>query len=396
MRTRSWAQGSFESLLNTRALNLKSTSDHFTPRMKAERGKLYVGVDIGKDRLDFAAAPLRFSATNDLKGWTGALAKISRLNRRVVFVCEPIGHYGGAFISHLYAKRRVVCVVPGFRVRSFARAKGRIAKTDTLDADVLADYGRTFRPKPSSKPAPKALMLRALMRCHFQLTRTGAEQQRFATCSAHPMVKSEIAALIVEIRRRCRTVQKEAQRMITADPMLKRKADRFCKVVGVGKGTARVVLSELPEIGTLNRKQVAALAGLAPFNKDSGKSRGPREIRGGRGRLRIALYMAAISAARLNPVLSRVFARLRAKGKLYKVALVAVMRKLLIHLNSIARAVNAEFEAGPNKTALLENRIEVPVATTRRRVKKTESGVRKLSGKSPPLRVRGAIARIAV
>lgn len=151
-----------------------------------------------------------------------------------------------------------------------------------------------------------------------------------------------MAEILKPMRAQCKVLDRLSQQAIEKDASLRKKFESFYGVVGVGKYTAKALIAELPELGSLNRREVASLAGLAPFNKDSGSCSAPRHIKAGRGRVRIALFMAAGTAARINPVLAPVYKRLRARGKKHRVALVAVMRKLLIHLNSLAAEVEAQ------------------------------------------------------
>jgi transposase len=310
-------------------------------RTKSNRVRLFVGVDIGKDKLDLAAPGLRFSVLNNRRGWQTALGKISKLHRRVQFVCEPIGHYGGAFIEYLHAKNKIVSVVHGPRARSFAEATGRIAKTDPIDASMLSELGETLKPAATPKPKKTEAKLRAIMRCRAQLHIWLTTMKRYAVTIQLRDVRDVLDPALATMKAQAKILDEMSEHVVLGEPRLARKYAAFCEVEGVGVVLAKTVLGEIPELGTLNRRQVAALGGLAPFAKDTGTSSAPRHIQGGRKNVRKALFMSAFSATQWNPVLAPFYARLRAKGKRHKVALVATMRRLLVYLNGVARTVDA-------------------------------------------------------
>jgi transposase len=317
---------------------------------KSNRTRLYVGVDIGKDKLDLAAPGLRFSVPNNRRGWQTALGKISKLRRHVQFICEPIGHYGGAFIQYLHRNNKIVSVIHGPRARNFAEATGHIAKTDTIDASMLSEFGETLKPAATPKPKKTEAKLRAIMRCRAQLHMWLTTMKRYAVTIQAREVKDVLEPALATMKAQAEILDKMAEHVVLGEPRLARKYTAFCEVEGVGAVLAKTVLGEVPEIGALNRRQVAALSGLAPFAKDTGNSSAPRHIQGGRKNVRKALFMAAFSATKCNPVLAPFYARLRAKGKLHKVALTATMRRLLIYLNGLARTVDAS--AGANQSPM--------------------------------------------
>ncbi|PTY04257.1 IS110 family transposase [Opitutaceae bacterium EW11] len=304
--------------------------------------RLYIGVDIGKDRLDLAATDFRLSVENNCAGWNKILANTRKLKRHVHFVCEPIGHYGGAFIRFLHARNKVVSLIPGIRARSFARATGQLAKGDRLDAEILAELGRRLKPPPTRKPKKTESELRAVMRCRFQLLRCCATEERYAVTIRYPKIRRILEPVIQAMKAQGRALDDLSLKVVSRDDVLFKKFHAFCNVSGVGEVTARTVLSELPEIGSLNRRKIASLAGLAPYSKDSGSTAAPRHIQGGRRKVRPALFMAALAASQRNPVLAPFYKRLRARGKLHRVALTAVMRRLLVYLNSLARKIDQD------------------------------------------------------
>lgn len=314
------------------------------PAMNATRPRiaspLYVGIDIGKDALDVAAPALRLKVPNTLAGCAAMYAATRALKKRLHFICEPTGFYGRTVLGFLHAHRCRVSVISGYRVRQFARATGLIAKTDAIDAALLATLGRTLHPKPTAKPNRSHEKLRNLMRRRWQLLMMQATQKKQRAELSTPLLRKTADNLIRAIAAEVAELDAAAETNVRANLLLNEKRTAFCQVVGVGSITAIRVLAELPEIGLLNRREVAALAGLAPFNRDSSTSHGARHIHSGRARLRTAVFMAAMSAAHTNPILAPFYERLRQRGKPGHVALTAVARKLLVHLNHLARQVD--------------------------------------------------------
>jgi transposase len=218
-------------------------------------------------------------------------------------------------------------------VRQYARAAGILAKTDRIDARVLAAFGAALRPKPTAPLSPEQKRLRELESQRRHLSQVlRAEENRLAQLQCAKL-RSLGRSLINKIEKQIDAIEECISSLIAQDQTLCAKAQKLTAVTGVGARTAALLLAQMPELGQLNRRQAAALAGLAPFNHDSGSLRGKRAIFGGRRALRSGLYMAALAAARYNPILSRFYQRLRAKGKPHKLALTAVMRKLLLALN---------------------------------------------------------------
>jgi transposase len=221
--------------------------------------------------------------------------------------------------------------------RDFARARGRLAKTDAIDARLLADYGQTMQPVPTPRPDPQMTLLDDLVTRRAQLVEDRAKERtrlQQATCSE---VRASLRQHIGHLDGQIKNLLARIAELVEASPSLKAKVQRLITVEGVGSLTASALLAALPELGTLSKNQVASLAGLAPFNRDSGAFRGTRSIRGGRIAVRTALYMAALTASRFNPILKAFYQRLKAAGKPHKVALTAVMRKLLIYLNALLK-----------------------------------------------------------
>jgi transposase len=232
-------------------------------------------------------------------------------------------------------------VVQANRVRQYARATGILAKTDKVDARVLAAFGAAMQPKPTPPLCPEQKRLRQYeaQRRHLSAVLV-AEQNRLAQLS-YAELRVLSRSLISKIKKQIATIDARINALIAQDKQLCQKAQKLTSITGVGARTAALVLAQMPELGQLNRRQAAALGGLAPFNRESGTLRGKRTIFGGRRALRSGLYMAAMVAARHNPILCSFYQRLRAKGKPHKLALTAVMRKLLLALNQNLKPITS-------------------------------------------------------
>jgi transposase len=300
---------------------------------------VHLGADVSKLTIDLACPSWAVPASipNTPAGFKALLKIVARSPSPLHFVCEATGPYHQGFVAALHQADLVVSVVNPRLPRDFARARGQLAKTDRIDARLLADYGRTMRPAPTPRPDAALTLLDDLVTRRAQLVEDRAREK----VRLGPTTCAEVlASLKLHLRQLDGQIEKLLARiagLVAATPALRAKVARLVQVQGVGTLTASALLAALPELGTLSKNGVTALAGLAPFNRDSGAYRGTRSIRGGRSAVRLALYMAALSAARYNPILKAVYQRLRAAGKAHKVALTAVMRKLLIHLNSLLK-----------------------------------------------------------
>jgi transposase len=300
---------------------------------------VYLGADVAKDSIDLFCPGLAGPRViaNTAAGFRLLLKCLARAGSPVLVVCEATGPYHKAFVAALHQARIAVSVVNPRLPRDFARARNRLAKTDAIDASVLADFGRTMRPAPTPPPDPALVLLDELVTRRAQLVEDRARERNRLQQTTRPEL---LASLRLHLRHLDGQIEKLAARiagLIESTPPLRAKVARLVAVKGVGALTASALLAALPELGGLSKNQAAALAGLAPFNRDSGSLRGTRTIHGGRIAVRTALFMAALSASRTNPILKAFYQRLRAAGKAHKVALVAVMRKLLIHLNSLLK-----------------------------------------------------------
>jgi transposase len=300
---------------------------------------VYIGVDVAKANLDvaWAAASRRFP--NERNGHAALVLWIKQSAAPVQLICEASGGYEQALLESLEQNNLAVTLVQAIRVRQYARAAGILAKTDTIDAKVLAAFGAAMQPKPTPPLSAEQKRLRQYEAQRRHLSKVLlAEQNRLAQVSCAEL-RSLNRSLISKIKKQIDTLDTGIANLIAQDQVLCVKAQKLTAISGVGARTAALLLAQMPELGQLNRGEAAALAGLAPFNHDSGSIRGKRAIFGGRRALRSGLYMAALSAARYNPILSSFYQRLRAKGKPHKLALTAVMRKLLLALNSTLKPI---------------------------------------------------------
>jgi transposase len=300
---------------------------------------VYIGIDVAKAHLDVAWAGVARRFPNERNGHAALISWLKQGATPVQLICEASGGYERALLESLAKSEVKVTLVQAVRVRQYARAAGILSKTDQIDAKVLAAFGSAMQPEPTSPLTAKQKRLRGYeaQRRHLSKVLRGEENRLAQLSSAELRALSR--SLINKIKKQIATLEERIARLIAQDQALCAKAQKLTAISGVGARTAALLLAQMPELGRLNRRQAAALAGLAPFNHDSGSIRGKRAIFGGRGALRSGLYMAALSAARFNPILSKFYQRLRAKGKPHKLALTAVMRKLLLALNSTLKPI---------------------------------------------------------
>jgi transposase len=296
-----------------------------------------VGIDVSKHHLDVAIRPNaeRFRVENSEVGWTQLLERLKKLSCERI-VMEASGGYEVEVAQSLARAKLPVVVVNARQIRQFAQATGRLAKTDGIDADVLAHFGEAVRPEIRPLADETHRELEALVTRRRQLIEMrGAEQKRRQTASAR--VRPNIDQVISFLSQQIDDVDDGLRKLIRATPVWREADDLLQSVPGVGPVLSATLTAFLPELGQLNRKQIAALVGVAPLNNDSGQKSGKRSIWGGRAGVRTVLFMAAHSASRYNAPLAAFHQRPITKGKAPKVALVAVMRKLLTILNSMVR-----------------------------------------------------------
>lgn len=294
----------------------------------------FIGLDISKARLDIHISGKHREEKNTPEGHTAFIRHLrSQHHPRVI--CEATGGYETAVVTALLTAGIEVCVVQPARVRHFADAKGWLAKNDRIDARLLAAFGENIRPRLELPTSPESIRLREML----DYRRITGEQitelnNRLELASGY--LKEGLETRLAALKADFKSVEKAIAAHIAADADLAAKAKRMTQLKGVGPVLAATVLAYLPELGQIEDKMVASLVGVAPHPKDSGTSKFRRRVSGGRGQVRNVLYMAAISAARSNPILKAFYERLKNdKGKPHKVAIVAVMRKMLIVLNKL-------------------------------------------------------------
>jgi transposase len=296
-----------------------------------------VGIDVSKLSLDVAVRPSseRFSVANDESGHKELRKRLLKLKPERI-VMEPTGGYEAKIVQVLVAAKLPVVVVNARQVRSFAQALGRLAKTDAIDADVLAQFGEAIRPEIRAFPDAQLSALEALVNRRRQLVemRSGEIKRKQTAPSA---VQSNIDEVIEFLDNQLADIDDDLQRLIKSTPAWREADELLQSVPGVGPVLSSTLTAMVPELGQLDRKQIAALIGVAPFNNDSGKMEGKRTTWGGRAAVRAVLYMAASAARRFNPVIAALYGRLIEAGKHHNVALVACMRKLLTILNAMKR-----------------------------------------------------------
>lgn len=299
---------------------------------------LFVGIDVSKERLDIGigASSASWAVENNPAGLSSLKEKLTELTPTLI-VLESTGGFESLALAELYAAGFPVARVNPGRVREFAKSIGQLAKSDRLDAKVLARYAEAVRPEPSVLPSPAEQALAALVNRRRQLLEMHVAEQNRLTTAPKP-VRQMIHDHLDWLKSAVHKLDEEIDDFIQGSPLWKEKGDLLRSVPGVGNVTAFTLLAELPELGTLDRKEIAALVGVAPFNHDSGRHSGKRSIHGGRSAVRNVLYMATLSATRFNPVIRKFYQSLLTAGKHKKVALVACMRKLLVILNAILRS----------------------------------------------------------
>jgi transposase len=299
--------------------------------------KVYVGIDVSKAKLDVAVGPQEqiWQADNTVAGIASLVKRLGKLNPTLIVV-EATGGYEAHLVEALYAASLPVARVNPGRVRKFAQGMNWLAKTDRIDARLLVRFGEKANPRLTQLPSEDEKRLAALVKRRKQvLDMLVAEHNRLENANSDVLVYIQDSLSMLQSQ--LDELDDAIQSHINQTPDLKNKRDLLTTAPGVGKVTASTLTAQLPELGTCDRKQIAALVGVAPFPHDSGRKRGRRFIKGGRPSIRSVLYMAALSATRFNPVIRTFYTRLILAGKEFKVALVACMRKLLTILNAMIR-----------------------------------------------------------
>ena len=299
---------------------------------------MFVGIDVAKDRLDVHLRPAgeAFTVARDGEGIEALSAQLSALKVELI-VLEATGGFETVVAAGLAAAGLPLAVVNPRQIRDFARATGRLAKTDPLDAAVIAHFAEAVRPQARPVASAEAQVLGELVARRRQLIgMMTAERNRRRQLTTKRLIKG-IDRILAVLQAQLTELERDIGDAVRGTPAWREKEDLLVSVPGIGQKIARTLIAELPELGSLDRHQVAALVGVAPFNRDSGKWRGRRSIAGGRAVVRSALYMSVLVSIRRKLPLATVYNRLRAAGKPAKVAIVACMRKLATILNAILR-----------------------------------------------------------
>jgi transposase len=301
-------------------------------------GQTFIGIDVSKDRLDIHVLPSEesFAVARNSEGLAALIERLGPLAVDLA-VLEATGGFEQIVAAALVAARIPLAVVNPRQIRDFARATGKLAKTDALDAKAIANFAAKVQPEPRPVPDEQARALGELVTRRRQLIdMMTAERNRRRQLTSRRLLKS-VDRLLMVLQKELTELEREVGDGIRGTPTWRERDELLRSVPGVGNVVARTLIADLPELGRLDRKQIAALVGVAPLNRDSGKMRGRRTTWGGRAKVRSVLYMAALVASRRNPVLSGFYRRLLAAGKARKLALTAVMRKLLTILNAMVR-----------------------------------------------------------
>jgi transposase len=296
--------------------------------------KIYAGIDVSKSHLDLHYLDLDRQISNNetaIRRWMKSLPP------EVILICESSGGYESTLLSSAHASGRSIIRINARQVRDFARAKGLLAKTDRLDARLLADFARTFHPQPMTVPDSFQQELSALVKHRAHLLRQLTQTNNLAENTADKNLLAIITKTVAFLQKQIDHIEALMAEKVKVSCALHAKVDRLQQIQGVGALTATVLVALMPELGSMSDTQAASLAGVAPFNRDSGKFRGQRHIAGGRTHVRSSLYMAALVASRHNPVLMPLYQRLLANGKAKKLALTVLMRKLIVLANLLLK-----------------------------------------------------------
>ncbi len=300
---------------------------------------LFVGLDVAKSSLQLHLAAQSHALSNDAKGHQ-KLIGLLKSHPSAQVVCEATGGYEQPVLAALHEAAIPLSLVEAGRVRHFAKAKGKRAKSDPIDAAVLSAYGAALQPAPTPQASPTQQQLTQLTRRRRQVVEQLVVERNHAEHYADSFSQKQSRQIIALLEKQIAQCEREIASLMDKDADLKKKAQRLQTIPGVGSVTAVCVLAEMPELGTLEDGSCAALAGLAPYNSDSGQQSDQRHIGGGRAGIRRALYMAALSAVRCDRILKEFYLRLRNNGKKPKVALTAAMRKLILLMNRLLKNPN--------------------------------------------------------
>ena len=300
--------------------------------------EVFVGIDIAKDRLDVHLLPKgeHTAVKNDAEGIASFITLLQE-EEPTIIVMEASGGYEVTVAAELGAAGLPVAIVNPRQVRDFARAIGKLAKTDAIDAYVLARFAETIKPEPKPLPTEDEKQIKELVTRRKQLVDLRASEKNRFHRARSTRVRQSIQTVIATLDQEIQDIDKNIDDIIKRSPLWRDKEDLLKTFKGLGPATVKTLVAKLPELGEVGRQPISCLVGIAPLNKDSGKTRGKRMISGGRAEVRSALYMVAISAIRCNPIIKPFYQRLIKAGKPFKVAIVACMRKILVILNAMLR-----------------------------------------------------------
>lgn len=298
----------------------------------------FAGIDVAKDRLEIHVRPdkLAFNTSTDTPSLVKLVTGLKSLQPELI-VLEATGGYETLIAAMLIEAGLPTAIVNPRQIRQFAGAIGRLAKTDTIDAAVIAHFAEAIRPQVRPLADAQTQRLAALMARRTQLVAHNTAEQQRHDRATDPDTRKSCAAMLRSLKAEIARIEKLIDKHITASPAFQAKHDLLTSIPGIGNVVARTFLAELPELGTVSRHQIAALVGLAPINRDSGKCRGERHIQGGRPQVRAPLFNAAMTAIQHCPPLKAFYQRLLAAGKNKRLALIAAMRKLLVIANAVLR-----------------------------------------------------------
>lgn len=300
--------------------------------------QIFVGLDVSKQRLDVAVRPLNrhFVTRNTDRDIKQLVKRLAALKPQLI-VLEASGGYEFLVIAALAEAQLPVALVNPQAVRKFAGATGKLAKTDKIDAQVLAHFAEALRPEPRPLPDQAHQALKATLQRRQQVVKMIGQEKNRLEKTYIAAVRQDVEAHLAWLHQRLKELDRDLDDQIRQSPLWKDQDRLYQSIPGIGAVVSRTVITQLQEAGTLPGKKAVALAGLAPYNRDSGRFRGKRMIRGGRSYLRRMLYMAAVSAVRWNPVIRAFYQRLLSAGKPKKLALTACMRKLVLIINAMAK-----------------------------------------------------------
>lgn len=299
---------------------------------------VFVGLDVSKQHLDVAFRPHQrhLVIPNTTHGIKQLVKRLTALTPQLI-VLEASGGYEFLVTAALAEAQLPVALVNPQAVRKFAGATGKLAKTDKIDAQVLAHFAEALRPEPRPLPDQAQQALKAALQRRLQVVKMIGQEENRLEKSFLAAVRQDIEAHLTWLRRRLKELDRDLHDQIRQSPFWRDRDRLYQSIPGIGPVVSQAVLAQLPEAGTLPGKKAVALAGVAPYNRDSGHFRGKRMIRGGRSYLRRMLYMAAVVASRFNPVIRAFYQRLLAAGKPKKLALTACVRKLVLIINAMAK-----------------------------------------------------------